>query len=274
MPDEGPMATGVPPPPAESQPGPGWRTLLAAVAGLALLVPLVVWAVRSLGPRPEPPAPAVTDPRIPHLAHKMPAAVSIAGPIVPHTVRVVRLDARLFPSDGSPAGLLGEQAFAAGCEDAVAVTGELSSPAYCYLIAYRADGTERLCFPEERNEAPPRTARPRYPAGSQGVPLSLNEGSGLHAFVLVARLKPLLSYADWRRQHGPAPWMKGDGQVGTVWRYDGAALRPLRAHEPAGGAPGPEACGGNDLRRLADWLRRETEADAVAAVAFTVRPQP
>ena len=85
------------------------------------------------------------------------------------------------------------------------MTAELAAPAYCYLIAYPPDGTEELTFPEpqQQNEPPPLTDRPRYPSVSVGVEIGLNEGPGLHAFVLVARSKPLPPYAEWRRQRAP-----------------------------------------------------------------------
>ena len=75
-----------------------------------------------------------------------------------------------------------------------------------------------------------------------------------------------VAYWDENLLQGPPPWQpcKADG----VWQYDGERFRRLdvsRGVERARGAPPA-------LHGLAEYLRRRTGADAVAAVAFPVEP--
>src|SRR5262249_54758638 len=172
-----------------------------------------------------------------------------------------------------PRGTLGWKSFATRCGDQLSVTGELSARAYCYLIAYRPDGTEELCFPEQEDEAPPLTERPRYPFTTPWLRYELNEGPGLCAFVLVARSKPLPPYAEWRRQRGASPWARSDALAGVVWRLDDTTLRGHTPEDPEARGKGQEVRGVGELPRLVEWLKQGTEAEAVAAVAFAVQPR-
>jgi serine/threonine protein kinase len=242
-----------------SRPRPRRRPVLAVAAGL-VLVPLVAWAMLSLVRRPPRPDPVPDTTR--------------AGPVVRQPApEVVRLDVEHF-RDGNPLGLLGRKSFTTRGDDQVTVAGELSSPGYCYLVAYRPDGTEELCFPEEEDVPPPLTDRPRYPSVSLKMQIGLNEGPGLHAFVLVARSRPLPPYTAWRKQHGASPWKKSDAVAGVVWRCDGRELRAHVAEDPEARGKGKEARGAGALPELVEWLCRETEAEAVSAVAFAVRRRP
>jgi serine/threonine protein kinase len=245
-----------------------WGRVLAVAAGLLLLIPLVIGTMLSLqylqerggtGRPIDSVAPLPVNP--------------VAEPTAVQPLKVVRLDVEHFARNGRPGGLLGSKSFVTRCDDQLTVEGELSAPAYCYLIAYRADGSEELCFPEKEEEVPPLTARPAYPWEKADVQIGLNEGPGLHAFVLVARSKPLPPYAEWRRQHGASPWKRSDAVVGVVWRFDGATLRGHTVEDPEARGKGQEVRGVGPLPRLAEWLRKETEAEAVSAVAFAVRPR-
>jgi serine/threonine protein kinase len=247
---------------AGSRPRLRWHKVLAVAAGV-LLLPLAVWATLSLlnrGPRPDR-RPA--DPGDP--------------PVAAQPLNVLRLDVEHFATVGDlaqPRGLLGRKSFAARCDDQLTVNGELSAPAYCYLIAYRPDGTEEVCFPEKEDEAPPLTERPRYPSESVGKEIGLNEGPGLCAFVLVARSKPLPPYAEWRPRQGESPWTRSDAMPGVVWRLDGTDLRAHTPDDPEARGKGQEPRGVGELLRLVEWLRQGTEAEAVSAVAFAVQRRP
>jgi serine/threonine protein kinase len=234
----------------------GGSALLAVLAGTALLV----WLRNHRGNGTGPDGPGV-------------------GGIVPvavKPVRVLSLDVNHFAKEGESdrqRGVLGRRSFTTHRDDAVTVTGKLSAPAYCYLIAYRPDGTEELCFPEKEDVRPPLTDEPRYPSVTAGVLYGLNEGEGLEAFVLVVSAKPLPPYVEWRRQRGTSPWRKSEAQAGVVWRLDGTALRAHTADDPDARGKGQELRGAGALPQLADWLRQGEGVEAVSAVAFAVRPR-
>ncbi len=74
------------------------------------------------------------------------------------------------------------------------VNAELSEPAYSYLIAFRPDGTDELCDPENEDTPPARKRQPAYPPPTKAdVRYRLSEGAGLHAFALVVSRQPLPS---------------------------------------------------------------------------------
>jgi hypothetical protein len=238
-------AAATPPGPARKATGRRWRWLAVAGVGLLLLaaaVALFLWRA--------PPGPPV---RVRSLE-------------VQHFAKVGRFD--------EPRGVLGgAKSFSARLGDGVTVHGELSAPAYCYLIAYRPDGTEELCFPEDANAPPPRTDRPRYPSVKPDETYGLEEGEGLMAFALVVSRHPLPAYAEWRKQRGASPWRKADAQRDVVWRYDGRELLAVTPEEPAGArAKGRRLGDAGPLAELVGWLRQAPEVEAVAAVAFPVLP--
>lgn len=168
-------------------------------------------------------------------------------------------------------GLLGEQSFTTHLEDAVRVRAELSGPAYCYLIAFRPDGTEELCFPEQESEPPPLTDRPRYPSASAGVAYGLTDGTGLEAFFVVVSRQPLPAYGVWRKSRGESPWRATDAEAGLVWRYYGEELLAWTAAQAAGQrGKGRELQGGGMVDRLAAWLRQAPEVEAVEGIGFPV----
>ena len=73
-------------------------------------------------------------------------------------------------STRAQAGILGRNSFTAREDDDVTVQAELSEPAYSYLIAFRPDGTDELCDPDDEDAPPPgsnsRSTRPRRRATS------------------------------------------------------------------------------------------------------------
>jgi hypothetical protein len=178
--------------------------------------------------------------------------------------------------DSGLAGLLGKKSFTARVDDDVAVLAQLSEPAYSYLIAFRPDGTDQLCDPEDEDAPPIRKSQPQYPPPSRSDErYRLSEGAGLHAFALVVSHTPLPPYREWKRRHGPMPWTAGlHGSPGVVWRDDTLGLQPLLADDTSGtrgkGAKGRDS--GEPAAKLSKWLRGIPGVDAVVLEAFPVEP--
>jgi serine/threonine protein kinase len=175
-----------------------------------------------------------------------------------------------------PRGVLGEQSFASPrLGDSVEVEARLSRPGYAYLISFRPDGQEELCWPGKDSDPPPLTDRPCYPLPEkQEVDYGLDDGEGLQVFAVVASSQLLPAYRAWRQECGSSAWQKAKAAPGVVWRYDGAGLTALTAADPAGlrgrDHKVPEKV---PLVRLVDWLRQSPQAEAVGAVGFAVVPQ-
>ena len=156
------------------------------------------------------------------------------------------------------------------------VQAELSEPAYSYLIAFRPDGTDELCDPEDEDTPPAREQKPQYPPPTErDVRYRLSEGTGLYAFVLVVSREPLPSYREWKKRVGPMAWAaRLPCEPGVVWRDEGQGLEPLLADDGAGtrgkGARAREP--GEPAAKLASWLRGLPGVDAVTLEAFPVEP--
>jgi hypothetical protein len=174
-------------------------------------------------------------------------------------------------------GILGRQSFAARLEDDVTVRAKLSEPAYSYLIAFRPDGTEELCDPDDEDVPPSRKREPVYPPPARSdEKYRLSEGAGLYAFVLVVSHKPLPAYREWKRLRGKTAWSAGlECEPGVVWRDDGLGPLPLLADDFTGtrGKGARTRGSGESVARLATWLRGVPDVDAVALEAFAVMPQ-
>ncbi len=234
---------------------------LAALAGLAL-TGLGAW---QLTVTPRPPGDIVRG---------VESRGQVPRPISAEAPRVVRLDVVHSAKLGNKAmtrGLLGRDSFATHRGDGVDIRGELSQPAYAYLIAFRPDGTEEVCFPDSADEAPPLSDRPRFPSKSQVQEYGLDEGDGLEVFALVASSKPLPAYREWRSRLGASPWTREPALEGVVWRYDGSTVDGLSESRTERGQRKAEG-GRAAVVRLADWLRRAGGVEAVAAVGFAVLP--
>src|SRR5262249_40800408 len=159
-----------------------------------------------------------------------------------------RLDVQHYARNGEfedPVGRLGmaNGSFSTRLDDSVTVTGKLSERAYCYLIAYRPDGTEDLCFPENPATVPPLTDEPKYPPPGTKNHYGLEEGAGLMAFVLVVSRQPLPAYAEWRRDRGDSQWRSTRAPSGVVWRGEKAPLRSATANDPDSRGPRSAATG-------------------------------
>jgi hypothetical protein len=149
--------------------------------------------------------------------------------------------------------------------------GELSELAYCYLIAYRPNGTEELCFPERDSEPPALTNQPGYGSVTDNVAYNLTEGVGLEVFMLVVSRKRLPAYTEWRTARGASPWRSTPALPGLVWRYDGEELIPYTEAIAAGQrGKGREIQGGGLVGQLAAWLRQAPDIDTVAGIGFPV----
>jgi tRNA A-37 threonylcarbamoyl transferase component Bud32 len=229
-------------------------------------------------PPPQPAAPTeheVTQP--PRDREKLKAPLVNPPPgLAP--VRVLSLEVVHYANVGGrgdrPVGVLGQKSFAARRDDSVVVRARLSRQVYAYLIAFRPDGTDEVCFPEKADQQPPATDRPAYPFESQDVNYGLNEGEGLQVFAVVASSRPLPPYKAWRARRGALPWGKYATAEGVVWWDDGTELLPLTADDPLGQrGQGQEIQGKTPLARLTAWLRQAPEVEAVAAVGFAVLPK-
>jgi hypothetical protein len=210
--------------------------------------------------------------RIWNPARDAPGAGSMEQPAVrpAEPLRVARLEVTYFATlhNGldEPRGVLGKKVFTARRDDSVEVEVELSRPGFAWLIAYRPDGMEELCFPEcnpperlfatvdllttpvqiqaappwlqalhaERWRqasgeliAPPLSDRPRYPSKSRGVNYGLNEGTGMQAFVVVASSRPLPPYQLQVERRGKAPWGSFRTPPGVVWQDAGGPVEAL-----------------------------------------------
>jgi hypothetical protein len=193
---------------------------------------------------------------------------------------VRQLEVRRYEKVGAsyrPRGVLGVKGFSTRLGDQLIIQGELSAPAYCFLIAYRPDGTPELCFPGDEHTPPPRTDRPSYGSEQARVAYELEEGEGLMVFALVVSRRPLPAYAEWRRRRGDGPWRKADAQTDVqpdvVWRYDGRELLAATPDEPGGArATGRKLGDAGPLAKLLGWLQEAPDVEAVAAVAFPVLP--
>jgi serine/threonine protein kinase len=204
------------------------------------------------------------------------------GPTHQADLRVTRFEIPHFPKldanhfDPSRVGILGRNSFSAREDDEVTVRTELSEPAYVFLIAFRPNGTDELCDPDDEDTLPPLKRQPLYPPPEKSDErYRLSEGCGLCAFALVVSRAPLPSYREWKRRIGPLPWGANlSCEPGVVWLHDHQGLQPLLAEDLAGTrGKGIKARGsGEPAARLALWLRRLPGIDAVTLEAFPIEP--
>jgi hypothetical protein len=242
---------------------------------LALLVP--AWAFWPAPPRPssDRPSPAVAGGETTDPLHE-PRQSPQAG------LRVTQFEIPHFPKldhdhyDPSRIGLLGRTSFAAREDDDVMVRAELSEPAYSYLIAFRPDGTDQLCDPDNDDARPPRKQHPHYPLPAKSDErYRLSEGAGLYAFALVVSRAPLPSYREWKRRIGPMAWAaRLPCERGVIWRDDGQGPELLLAGDTTGtrGKGAKARDSGGPAAKLAVWLRSLPGVDLVTLETFPVEP--
>jgi tRNA A-37 threonylcarbamoyl transferase component Bud32 len=197
-------------------------------------------------------------------------------------LRITRFEIAHFPKldekryDPRHVGTLGQSSFTAREDDDLAVRAELSEPAYSYLIAFRPDGSDELCDPDDEGVRPVLKRQPVYPPPAKSDErYRLSEGAGLHAFALVVSRSPLPPYRVWKQRTGPMAWSaRLPGEPGVVWHHDNQGLLPLQAGEAATtrgkGAKARES--GEPAEKLASWLRGQPGVDLVTLEAFAVEP--
>jgi hypothetical protein len=159
--------------------------------------------------------------------------------------------------------------------DDVRIVSRLSKPAYCYLIAFNPDGTVQLCYPTAENGEGAPTARPdsrdttSYPAPSQVFVL---DSVGLQAFVLVASVKPLPPFAEWKAGAPAIPWKATPEAEPCYWQFDGrefTVYHPIPRGNIQAREDAPQS-----LRALCEYFKDRAEFDALQVVAFSVAKPP
>jgi hypothetical protein len=251
------------------------RRAVPALAAMAILAAIAVPA-GTLWLRQHQPEKAVVAIAPPKNAGSIPEL-----PQAPHAeLRVNRFEIPHFPKldqqhyDAKRSGLMGRTSFAAREDDDVTVQAELSEPAYSYLIAFRPDGTDELCDPDDENARPAKKRQPVYPAPAKSDDrYRLSEGAGLYAFAVVVSRDPLPPYREWKKRVGPMSWAaKLPCDPGVVWRDDADGLVPLLADDGAGtrGKGAKARDSGGPAAKLANWLRGLSGVDLVALEAFPV----
>jgi serine/threonine protein kinase len=154
-------------------------------------------------------------------------------------------------------------------DDEVEVSAHFDATAFGYLIAMDPEGHVQLCQPLEESEPPSGSEEIRI---HQSKAYALTGRPGLQLFVAVASRKPLPPYEKWRGAEGLRRlWKPCDD--GHAWRFDGLRFERLSAQDrgelkdrPGSEPPAP-------LRAVCDYLAQSREFDAVAAIAFPVKPK-
>lgn len=165
-------------------------------------------------------------------------------------------------------GDIGIGSVAACVDDDIRLHADLTRPAYCYLVALNPDGSEQLCYPEDRAAVPALIEKIDYPRGPRAY-FGLTDGVGFQAFVLVASQKPLPPYAQWRSQAGTLPWGRTNPEDGT-WCFDGARFDRLgetRGQVRERGGP-PKA-----FAEVCQVLKTAPAIEQIRAVAFPILPR-
>jgi serine/threonine protein kinase len=256
---------------AELTPSRSHRPVAWLVAGLAIAalgaIAVLVW--RDYNPSPVPDTNVVSN-----------SKPATDRQLVDSRLRVQKLDVHHFATEAKgdrPHGILGRDSYDTCLDDSVTVEGKLSRPAYAYLIAFRPDGTEEVCYPEGVDAEPELTDRPRYPSVSRGVNYGLNEGEGMQVFAVVASSRPLPPYREWRAGRSASPWRPFATLPGVVWQDDGTVVEGLsRGGLLADGGTrgkGKEVPGKSQVVRLTDWLRQAPGVEEVMVVGFRVGPK-
>ena len=160
--------------------------------------------------------------------------------------------------------------------DAVQFRARLSRPAYCYWIAFRPDGVQELCFPEDPNQPPPLTDEPKYPVEDPDhVVYSLTDGAGTQVFAIVVSVAPLPSYNEWCERHGSSPWQAtGPATLSSIRIYsvDWVEDFPLDGAQQTRGAGARIQSESSGLSDVVAWLKSDSRFIAVEAWALPVLP--
>ncbi|MBI1915448.1 MAG: serine/threonine protein kinase [Planctomycetes bacterium] len=159
-------------------------------------------------------------------------------------------------------GLIGREHTAVPSRgDSFRVTARLRESASCYLIAFRPDGKDVLCFPNSELEPPEPREGLVYPP-QEFLPVM---DSGVYTFALVASTHPLPEYQRWRAGQGiwPRQPLAGEG----TWRFDGQQYVQLSGGlPPLAGKPEVPAF----LKALCQSLSARPQVDALQVIAFSI----
>lgn len=169
-------------------------------------------------------------------------------------------------------GELGKKSFVTHNGDGLDIEFQLTAPAYCYIIAYYPNGQECLAFPENENEAPPMTDKPKYPWKDASLTWGLTDGEGLQSFFVVVSSNPLPPYSEWKSKRGNSPWKPMDIKEEIIYfYYDDQKVSYVTTTErgPAQKKVGPDVL----MLEQGDWLHKAPEIETVAGIGFTVLPK-
>jgi serine/threonine protein kinase len=161
--------------------------------------------------------------------------------------------------------------------DAVQFRARLSRPAYCFWLAFRPDGVEELCFPQDADQPPPLTDEPAYPVlDPDQIVYGLTDGAGMQAFALVVSDEPLPSYNAWRAARGTSPWRPTELPKSKAIRHHDSRWEEVfsldRTNQTRGG--GERRKGErSELQSLVAWLRTDKQLAIVDAWALPVLPR-
>jgi serine/threonine protein kinase len=262
-----------------SVPGGGYGCAAGVTFGV-LLIALTGFLMMYWNPMARLPDRQVAQGDLPPSSSKASPPRDIVPPApaaAPLPLRIKGIDIKHIAREGKrgrDVGMLGKKSYETHQGDGVEVTVRLSRPAYAYLIAFRPDGEDELCFPENADEPPPLTDSPRYPSKNLAEEYGLDEGVGLAVFAVAVSSKPLPPYRQWKAANGPAKWGKHDPLPGLVLWYDGEST-PERWTEDdsATSRAKREAFDTAPLVHLVDSLRHKKDIEAAAGLGFAVLPK-
>jgi serine/threonine protein kinase len=171
---------------------------------------------------------------------------------------------RAVPGGDFYIGSLGrDSSDVSAADDSVRVLAKFDQPACGYLLAFRPDGKEQLCWPASAEQAPPATAEITYP--SSGLLPLRGCGEGMYVFVLAASRRPLPSYKEWNAEHGRA--LFAPEAIEGTWRYHRRQWERSAPRSAPGEASAPPA-----LIELCKFFEGRPGIDAVSVRAFPVNP--
>jgi serine/threonine protein kinase len=169
---------------------------------------------------------------------------------------------RAVPRGDYYIGCLGRDSSAASADDdSVRLLVKLEQPAFCYLIAFRPDDAESLCWPASDEQVPPAVTEITYPASGL-FPLR-GGGEGMYAFVLLGSRRPLPAYRTWQAERGRAPWASTTSA--GVWTYSRRQFERFSKD-----AVGEDTSVPSTLMTLCRFFQDQPGVDTVSALAFPV----
>src|SRR5262249_12704393 len=102
-------------------------------------------------------------------------------------------------------GRIGHDSFGVAFNDAVKVEVKLTRPAYLYLVAFNADGSEQLLWPGPQDRPAARDQLTFPVREDRWFFLDDNPRGGMQAFAVLASNRRLPAYAEWQAARGRRP---------------------------------------------------------------------